>query len=112
MFFSVKVKYYPLTDSSNLMLIALHITPNSSKNQIIGWKDATNGKKELKIKIAAQPEDGKANSEIIHFLSKQWQIPKSALEIVSGLTSKHKQLKIPDSYTAIIKNVIESYPDI
>lgn len=78
------------------MIINLHITPNSAKNQIIGWKEGAGGKKELKIKIAAPPEDGKANAELIKFLSKQWQVPKSSLEITGGETSRHKRLKIHD----------------
>jgi len=83
------------------MFLHVHITPKSAKSQIIGWVDGENGKKELKIKIAALAEDGKANAELIKFLSKQWNIPKSALEIVAGETSRHKRLKIHDENAAI-----------
>ena len=80
------------------MLISIHITPKSARNQIIGWAIGADERKELKIKIAAPPEDGKANAELIKFLSKEWKIPKSSLEIVSGETSRHKRLKIDDIY--------------
>lgn len=82
------------------MLVTLHITPKSMKNQIIGWVTDVDGKPVLKIKIAAQPEDGKANAELIKFLAKQWQVPKTALELVSGETSRHKRLKIHDAELA------------
>lgn len=82
------------------MLLSIHITPKSAKSQIIGWVDGEGGKKELKIKIAAPPEDGKANAELIKFLSKEWKIPKSSLEIVGGETSRHKRLKINDELSA------------
>ncbi len=78
------------------MILSLHITPNSAKNQIIGWVAGVDGGKVLKVKIAAQPEDGKANTELIKFLAKQWQVPKSSLEIISGETSRHKRLKLHD----------------
>ena len=68
------------------MILSLHITPNSAKNQIIGWVAGVDGGKVLKVKIAAQPEDGKANAELIKFLAKQWGVPKSSLEIISGET--------------------------
>lgn len=84
------------------MLISVHITTKSSKSQIIGWVEGEGGKKELKIKIAAPPEDGKANAELIRFLSKEWGVPKNALEITGGEASRHKRLKIHDSKLAEI----------
>lgn len=83
-------------------IISLHITPKSAKNEIIGWKDSADGKKLLKIKIAAPPEDGKANKELIKFLAKQWDIPASQMEIVSGDTSRHKRLRIHGEYPQVI----------
>ena len=79
------------------MIISLHITPKSARNEIIGWKDGADGKKLLKIKVAASPEDGKANKELIKFLAKQWDIPATQLKIVSGDTSRHKRLEINNS---------------
>ncbi len=78
------------------MILALHIAPKSTKNQIIGWVADADGKPVLRVKIAAQPEDGKANAELIRFLAKHWKIPKTALELVAGETSRHKRLKIHD----------------
>ncbi len=80
-------------------IIALHIVPKASKNQIIGWVEDGKGGRALKIKIAAPPEDGKANAELIKFLSKQWDMPKSAFEIVGGEASRHKRLKIHGNVT-------------
>ncbi len=77
-------------------ILALHIVPKSAKNQIIGWVDGPNGSRALKVKIAAPPEDGKANAELIKFLAKQLDIQKQVLEIVGGETSRHKRLKIHD----------------
>jgi uncharacterized protein (TIGR00251 family) len=78
------------------MLIILHIIPKSASNQIIGWVYYAEGKRALKVKINALPEDGRANAELIRFLAKEWKVAKSALEIVNGETSRHKRLKIHD----------------
>ena len=70
--------------------IKLKITPRASKNEIVGkMSDGI-----LKIKLKAPPVDGEANKELIKFLSKEWKIPKSKLEIISGKTSKIKIIKI------------------
>lgn len=82
------------------MLIALHIVPKASKSEIIGWVDGADGKKALKVRVCAPPEDGKANKELLKFLAKTWGVKVASLELVSGEKSRHKRLKIHDSELA------------
>ncbi len=70
--------------------IKVKITPCSSKNEIA--EEMSDGT--IKIKLKAPPVDGEANAELIKFLSKEWKIPKSNIEIKSGKTSKNKVLII------------------
>jgi uncharacterized protein (TIGR00251 family) len=48
----------------------------------------------IRIKIAAPPVKGKANKELIDYLSHLLDIPKDRLEIVKGNTSKNKLISI------------------
>jgi uncharacterized protein (TIGR00251 family) len=48
----------------------------------------------VKIKLKAVPEDGKANHELITFLSKELNIAPSHITIMSGQTSHRKLLHI------------------
>jgi len=48
----------------------------------------------LKIDIAAAPEDGKANEELIRFLADEFDVPKSHVEILKGHTAKTKVVRI------------------
>ena len=80
----------------NPYILSLHITPKSARNEILGWTKDADGRPVLKVKVAAPPEDGKANAELIRFLAKAWGVPKSAIELVSGDTSRHKRIKIHD----------------
>lgn len=70
------------------IIITLRISPNASKNEIIKTEEG------IKVKITAQPIDGKANKALIEYLSKQLKIPKSLFEIVKGETSKDKNVLI------------------
>lgn len=79
-----------LKETENGVIINCKISPNASKNEIIKTDDG------IKIKITAQPVDGKANKALIEFLSKQLKIPKTSIEILKGHTSKEK--------TVLIKN--------
>ena len=48
----------------------------------------------LKIAVAAAPEKGKANEELIRFLSDELAVDKAAIRISAGLTSRKKVVYI------------------
>jgi len=48
----------------------------------------------LKIAIAGVPEKGKANLELIKFLSKEFEVSKKMVYIISGSTDRFKLIKI------------------
>lgn len=68
------------------IIINIKISPNAKKNEIINESEIT------KIKITAQPIDGKANKALIEFLSKNFKIPKTSIKILKGETSKEKTI--------------------
>lgn len=47
-----------------------------------------------KIRLKAVPEKGKANEELIKFLSKELALPKDKIEIISGKTERIKLIRI------------------
>jgi len=53
----------------------------------------------LKMDIAAVPEDGKANAELIRFLAKEFKVSKSCVEIVSGKLARTKVVKISAAHS-------------
>ena len=85
--------YKMLKETKGGAIFSLKISPNASKNEIIKTPEG------FKVKITAQPIDGKANKALIEFLSKQFKVPKSYFEILRGETSKDK--------TLLLKNIDE-----
>ncbi len=75
-----------IKETDNGIVAVIKISPNAKKNEIIKTEN------ELKIKITAQPIDGKANKALIEFLSKTFKIPKTSVEIIKGETSKEKTI--------------------
>lgn len=69
--------------------LRVKVTPNASKNQIVGWEEDM-----LRVRICGVPEKGQVNKELIAFIAEYLDLPKSQVEIVSGLTSRIKRLKI------------------
>lgn len=69
--------------------ISVRVQPNASQNKVSGFKDG-----ELLIRIAAPPVKGKANQELIKFLSDILGLGRGRLSIKKGLTSKMKVISI------------------
>lgn len=65
------------------------IVPNSKNTKFlwINWD-------KLKLKISSPPENNKANNEIIDYLSKQLEINKKNISIISWEHSYIKTIKI------------------
>lgn len=64
------------------------VVPRASKTEIVDYAGEA-----LKIRLKAPPVDGEANAELIRFLSKHFEIPKSRITIIRGETSKKKLVK-------------------
>lgn len=70
--------------------LRIKVIPGASKTEIKGeMSDGT-----IKIAVAAAPEKGKANSELVNFLAKEFKKDKSSIKIISGLSSRVKLIKI------------------
>ena len=69
--------------------ITVRVQPGARKNELLGFQEDV-----LRIKIAAPPVDGKANRELIVFLSEVLEIRKSDITIEKGETAKRKLVEI------------------
>jgi uncharacterized protein len=69
--------------------LAVQITPNAKKTEVIGVLDDA-----LKLKLQAQPIEGKANEALIKFLAKALSVPRGAVTITHGQTSKKKLIEV------------------
>lgn len=71
------------------MLLRIKAIPGASRDTIAGLLGD-----QLKIRVIAPPEGGKANQAIIRLLSEQLGIPRGQLGITSGHTSRDKIIQI------------------
>ncbi len=69
--------------------LSVKVNPNAKCDEITGWRDGA-----IQVKIAAPPEKGKANKELVDFLSRTLGVKKSAISIIKGQTSRNKVIII------------------
>ena len=72
----------------------VRLTPNAGRNEVAGVGEDADGKPYLKVRVTAIPEKGKANKALIALLSKALRVPKGAISIASGETSRVKTVEI------------------
>ena len=87
------------------IILAIKVIPNSRANQVMGWDQ-----NELKIKLAAVPENGKANKKLVQFLSSFLQVSQKNIILLSGEASRHKRLLIKDLKLSELIGVFQKLP--
>jgi hypothetical protein len=69
--------------------IAVQGHPGAKRNEVVRFEDGV-----WHIKIAAPPTEGKANKELIEFLSELLDISKSRINIDKGTTGHRKLISL------------------
>ena len=85
--------------SGDVILIDIKAVPGASKSEIAGVQEDR-----LRVRIAAAPEDGKANTELAAFFSKLLGCPKKQVRLISGEKSRLKTLAVPVSCRGHLQN--------
>jgi hypothetical protein len=84
------------------MLLRIKVKPNSKTDEIIREADGT-----LKVKIRAQPVEGKANKYLLEYLAKVLGLPKSSLSLLKGESNSFKTVEI-DATEQSVLNILNA----
>lgn len=63
--------------------------PNSRKCRVDGWQGEA-----LKVRIAAPAVEDRANRALLEFLSDRLGLPRRAVQLVSGGSSRRKRIRV------------------
>ena len=84
----------PWRYSTRGISIALRVTPRGGGDDIDGIETLANGRTVLKIRVRAIAEGGEANRAVTELLAKILGVPKAKVRLVSGITSRLKQVTV------------------
>lgn len=73
-------------------LVAVHAQPGAKKSAVAGLHGEA-----LKIRVAAPAVEGKANEALTAFVAKALGLPRRAVGIVKGESSREKLLLVADA---------------
>ena len=91
------------------LVLAVRLTPKGGRDQLDGVTALADGTTVALARVRSAPEDGAANRALIVLLAKTFRVPKSAVELVSGATSRLKRVRISGDLAAL-RAIVEAWP--
>jgi uncharacterized protein (TIGR00251 family) len=74
--------------------LRVRLTPKGGRDAIEGWWSDSDGREALKARVAAPPEDGKANTALMALIARALDVKKSEVRIAAGASSRLKTVEI------------------
>ena len=84
----------PWRFSTTGVSVSLRVTPRGGRDDIDGIETLSNGKSVVKVRVRAIADGGEANRAVLGLLAKALGVPKSSIRLVSGATSRIKQITV------------------
>ena len=83
----------------------VRLTPKSSADAIDGVQEAADGSAHLAARVRAVPDKGAANAALERLLADRLDLPKRAVSVVAGSTSRLKTVRLTGDAAEIVKAV-------
>jgi uncharacterized protein (TIGR00251 family) len=84
----------PWRYSTQGISVALRVTPRGGRDDIDGVETLANGRTAVKVRVRAIADGGEANRAVTELLAKALGVPKAKVRILSGMTSRLKQIAV------------------
>ena len=91
-----------LSGKDGAVRLALRVQPGARRSAVIGMYGDR-----LRVAVRAPPVDGKANAEVIKLIAGLLGLPKRAVVVCAGLSSRDKALRI-DGQRAELERVLRA----
>jgi len=82
--------------------LAIKAIPNAPRTEVVGWLGDA-----LKVKVHAPPVEGRANEALCEFLAATFDLPRRAVTVLRGDTSRQKTVRL-DGLT--LADVLHRFP--
>jgi uncharacterized protein (TIGR00251 family) len=87
-------------------VLRLTVVPGAQRTQVVGLYGDR-----LKVRLAAPPEKGAANQELIAFLALTLDLPKSSFKLTLGAQSRTKMVTVSDLSPDMAERLDRLVPD-
>ncbi|NVN88374.1 MAG: DUF167 domain-containing protein [Rhodopseudomonas sp.] len=81
--------------------VAVRVTPRGGRDDIDGLETLSDGRCVVKVRVRAIAEGGEANRAVTELLAKSLGVPKRNVRVLSGTTSRLKQIAVDGDPTQL-----------
>ncbi|MBS0297265.1 MAG: DUF167 domain-containing protein [Proteobacteria bacterium] len=74
--------------------LAVRLTPRAKADAVEGWAEDEAGRPYLKVRVRAQPIEGRANAALKALLAEALGVARSAVSVAKGGQSRLKQVRV------------------
>jgi uncharacterized protein (TIGR00251 family) len=96
----------PLRQSRDGVILAVRLTPKSSRDEVIGVEDH-GGECVLKARVRAIPEAGRANAALETLIARWLGLPPSTVSVARGGKSRLKQVAVSGDADALSRLIAQ-----
>lgn len=90
-----------ITEHAGAVTVDITVSPRASRAKIGPVHDGR-----IKVSVTAPPVDGEANAAVVELIARALRLPKSAVEVVAGATSKRKTVCITGATRAAVEALL------
>lgn len=104
----------PWRYSTDGISIALRVTPRGGRDDMDGIETLADGRSIVNVRVRAIADGGEANRALVELLARALGVPKAGVKIVSGTTSRLKQVAVdgdPATRAEILRKLTAAKPD-
>ena len=91
----------PWRFSTQGISVALRVTPRGGRDDIDGVETLADGRAVVKVRVRSIADGGEANRAVTELLAKALGVPKAKVRILSGTTSRLKQIGVDGDSTKL-----------
>ncbi|QEG43468.1 DUF167 domain-containing protein [Roseimaritima ulvae] len=88
------------------ILFYVRVAPKAKKPAVGGKHDGA-----LKVAVSEPPDQGKANAAVVRAVAKRLGLRRADVEIVSGLTSRRKRVRLRNVNAAEVQTQLQQLAD-
>ena len=91
----------PWAVSADGLVVTVRLTPKAGRDQIDGIVRQSDGRSVLRVRVAAAPSGGEANSALTRLLAQTLRVAPRDITLVGGATSRIKRMLIKGDARAV-----------
>ena len=83
--------------------VSVHVQPRATRSEVVGLHGSA-----LKVRLHAPPVDGAANEALVEMMADVLGVPRRAVRIVAGLSSRAKTVEIDGTTESAVRMLLKS----